>query len=512
MKKYILLVVLLTFTTAPLSWGIEVYRVYNQDCSQSTGLIIDVDEETLKIINLNGEIKSISKTNIKSILVYKIITNPLKEIILTDQNDSYLKDVYFIKSEEKPLTGFLIQKLENLVFIFDITGKYHVIDLAQLGKIVNHPNKSISISFPYFKNTVFSSGDYVFCIHSGPGGADGIFPSRLLVDKIKIEDFLSTLEDGFHQLKTFEERTFYYQRPFLFQKRSRLGFVSQVSVEQPFNNFPFYVRWATGEPYRVQTQTSLGGDRNFLSPSYENPFLVGSEVKNHFFHASFLGNLLALPAGNEFYTYLTFDPNIKERSFFSSNLNYMALIGFDWRQFSFSFGNYYPLYLIKYKNTFFREILSSSVTPVFRLRYITQDMKVSFLFSQNKQSISKPDDKHFSEAADTSSENLLEYFNFNSLLFKSEIEYDWDSKLSVGGGLSWLSGDYQELTLQGRLNQNQSQNTISYLFVQYNLSRYFSVKGQLTNYDLKHEFTFSQVSISDDIKKLNVGGILEFIF
>ncbi|MBL7546222.1 MAG: hypothetical protein JNL11_20545 [Bdellovibrionaceae bacterium] len=464
----------------------------------------------VKMVNLNGQFQVIKKSDVKSILVYKVITNPLKDVSLTQQSANYLKEVSFIKSDEKPLTGFLIQKIENLVFIFDINGKYHVIELGQLGKIIT-PSASQErvINFPYYKKTNFTSGDYIFC---SAKETDGVAPARMLVDRIKIEDFLSSLEEGFHQLRTFEERTFYYQRPFLFQKRSRLGLVSQVSVEQPYNNFPFYMQWSSGEPYRVQTQTSLGGDRNFLSPSYENFFLVSSEVKNHFFHASFLGNLVSLSAGNEFYTYLSLDSGTKERSFFSSSLNYMALIGFDWHEFSFSFGNYYPLYLIKYKSTFFREILSSSVTPVFRLRYIKQNFKLSFLFSQNKQSISNPGDKHFSESPDVSSANLLEFFKFDSILFKSEFEYDLDPKVTLGLGLSWIKGDYQELTLMGDIHSNESLNQITYGFVQYNLSRYFSVKGYLTNYDLKKRFTFNGTSFDEDTKKLNLGGVLEFIF
>lgn len=508
--KYLFFVFLIIFVSN--AFGVEVYRVYNQDCSESTGIIIDVDEETVKIINLAGDVQIVAKSGIKSILVYKVITNPLKEIKFSELNKNYVKEVSFIKSDEKPLTGLLIQKLENLVFIFDITGKYHVMELAQLGKIVNYASSSKSIEFPYYKKTEFNSGDYVFCGQTSSSNSEGVSPSRLLVDRIKIEDFLSSLEDGFHQLKTFEERTFYYQRPFLFQKRSRLGLVSQVAVEQPFNNFPFYVQWSTGEPYRVQSQTSLGGDRNFLSPSHENFFQVGSEVKNHFFHASFLGNLMALPAGNEFYTYLSLDPGVKDRSFFSSNLNYMALIGFDWNRFSFSFGNYYPLYLIKYKSTFQREILSSSVTPVFRLRYISNDMKLSFLFSENKQSVFQPDDRHFSESADISSKNLLEYLNFKSLLFKAEIEYDWNSQVTTGGGMTGLSGDYKELTLTGIHNSNVSLNKITYLFIQYNLSRYFSVKGNITYYDLAREFTFDTKKVNEDVKRINLGGVLEFIF
>ena len=107
--------------------AIEIYRFIKEGCSQTIGLIINTDQNNMYILSIHGKLKKISKQDIKHILVYNTVKNPINKITLSSTLKKQLKDIYLFDSETPSLVGWPIQFVENMIVIYDLQGKTNLI-------------------------------------------------------------------------------------------------------------------------------------------------------------------------------------------------------------------------------------------------------------------------------------------------------------------------------------------------------------------------------------------------
>ncbi len=218
-----------------------------------------------------------------------------------------------------------------------------------------------------------------------PAGA--VLPSRVIADRIKVGDYLGKLEQHYLDQTGFEERTRVYAEPFLFDLQSRLGLLYDPEWMIPF---PLYFKWSNGRPYRFQSLSVVGNAAHEWLPFVAPSMSVRSDVKSHFFSATFIGHILSLPAGTNAFELID-APQVAENEppEIEHSYNYMLLLGADWWRLSASFGASYlatritmpaPVDAVLQSRT----LRADGLSPTVRLRYQGPAIQLRALFYRTR--------------------------------------------------------------------------------------------------------------------------------
>lgn len=514
-SKIILLFILITSFDLKSA---DLYTLVSENCQTYSGLILSIQDEIILILTQNGDVLRLEKSKINSVLIYKSLQNPVRNIKLNDDLKLTLKDVYLSDQNQSVIKGWPIGFIENLVIIFDIEGKTHLIDLNQ---ILKFRSSNINEDTSFLQNKTVDQlilGELPIQCELTADTKKGILPSQVLVDLIRVQEFFSSLENGFEQIKSFEERTYFYAKPFLFEKHARMGFINLQNTNQDFQNFPIYYQSSSGEPYRFQNFWKMGGGIFSESPSISNPFSYYTEAKSHLFHGVFLGNLISLPAGTPYYSTLSevLMSNLEEKILVNTSYNYLALMGLDYEAWSISFGTFYPTYLINIHKQF-REVLASNVSPIFRLRFMTRNLETSAVYSktniEKKSGVTEYDIKLKSDYAIDNISNNFDSFRLKVQLLKFNLSYQIIPTLKISESIIWQEGDYSENI--GNLNNTLGfQNITSLTELAFSFGDYITVRGYMISILGKKKIKFMDYnngsSLSDN--SLSYGSALEFVF
>jgi hypothetical protein len=220
-----------------------------------------------------------------------------------------------------------------------------------------------------------------------PRAEAGLRPSRVLGDRIKVDDYLAKLRNRYTGFDSFEERTHVYPRPLVFDPTMRLGLAYFSGKRGAFVKYmPIYFRWSSGRPYRFQSHSVLGVVTSPWLPIVEPTFGFQSDVKSHFFTASFVGHLLSLPAGSA--AFGDFEKAIMPQGTTPSVdelYNYLMLMGGDYRSFSLSGGVLYSSVRVAFSEGERFEIKADAMSPVARLMWIGPRQRVRVMYFRTRQ-------------------------------------------------------------------------------------------------------------------------------
>ncbi len=493
----------------------DLYTLIDDNCRNYSGLILSVQEDSLQLLSQEGVLVGLNKSKIKAVLIYKSLQNPIHNVKITSEIESTLKNIYLSDKNQSLLIGWPVGFIENLVIIFDIEGKTHLIDLNQ---IIKFREAHLDPSRSLLQNKsidLLAIGDLPIECTIPSDSRKGALPSQVLVDLIRVQEFFSSMENSFEQIKSFEERTYFYARPYLFEKHSRMGFINIQGDDQGFQNFPIYYQSSSGEPYRFQNFWKMGGGFFLESPSVSNPFSYYTEAKSHLFHGVFLGNLGALPAGSSYYNNLSgiLIPDLKEKVIVSASYNYMAMMGLDYGAWSFSFGTFYPTYMINVYQQF-REVLASSVSPIFRLRYMSRNLETSIVYSKtNIKKNSGVTDYDIKLNLESSDLSQMESFKMNTNLLKINFSYQLFPTLKFSESLIILNGKYSELynKFSGSVGFQHLTNLLELAF---SFGEYITVRGYMVSFMSKKKINFIDYNENSQREQnhISYGSALEFVF
>ena len=375
---------------ASLAHATEVHSLYDASCRRTSGVLVHVSADQVVLVDLAGEVVIRPRADIAGIALHKTLENPLSRIALSGGLRAHLRDVWVGDDTSPTFTGWTTAFFDDLLLFFDLEGQTHVLDPEEIRRIrpttlasaavTPRSHAAVELAFP--SAVVPCGGGQV------PPGA--VLPSRVIADRIKVGDYLGKLEQRYRDQSGFEERTRVYAEPFLFGVESRLGLLYDPEWAFPF---PLYFRWSNGRPYRFQSLSVVGNASHEWLPFVKPTISARSDVKSHFFHATFIGHVLALPAGTDPFI-IDDDADLARYSpdaQVDHSYNYLLLMGADYWRLSASAGAAYLGARLQFGNgaddaVYSRTLRASGLSPSVRLRYQGPALQLRALYFRTRAS------------------------------------------------------------------------------------------------------------------------------
>ena len=538
-----LLLLILCIVWGPLVVAYEFYAFVDAKCRATSGLVAHVSETKVIVWQLDGKFKKISRKNVKDVLVFSVTDNPFAPIPQTKIATSLLKKIFVGNNSKNSLfIGLPYKFVEELVFFHDTKGKLYVLDMGEIKRIEKVTKKELEgEKKSTHKSKVIDNiklGDYLpHCLNKGGRGKASLRPNQVISGKIKVFEFFKNLEDGFNQIENFEERTILYGRPFLFEKRSRLGFNYVSRGREHEVPFPFYFQWSNGKEFHFQSQTVLGASSSKWLPNVEPLAMASSEVKSHFFNAIFIGNILSLQAGES--ALKSSAGGYGDMVRVAPHLNYLSMMGGDWRYLSLSAGIYFPSYVLVFGAKNFlekREILARKSSPVFRGQIITDHLTVRMMYSYTAYDHSPAIyGKHFfgkgkvldrvAEPIDNPEEYIYDARDIEEikgLVFKSQfvrLGFDYQLRKDIQFGVDevFMKGEYDESLVhvsdsRSITNQLEFEHLYTTAYIKQSFGHYVSLKLVGNIYIYKYDYSIDKKRTKVDDTSFSFGGSFELLF
>ncbi|MGE4131470.1 MAG: hypothetical protein AB7F86_07510 [Bdellovibrionales bacterium] len=490
-----------------LANALELQGFLTSDCRSRVGITVNVSNKNVDFVNLDGRYERLDLDQIETIYIFNVIDNPIEQIDIDPQLLSHLRAVYTDDTKDPRTLAFPVRFIEDLVVFYSVDGKSHVYTYPDIFKIRPAPMwaKKVHRAATYKKTSFELMSQAGKC-----GGKSGdIKATRVLADKISISEFLNSLEDGFESLASFQERTYLYAKPFLYEKNTRLGLLFTGSREEPGINVPMYFQWSSGEVYRFQSFNAIGSKPHETLPNAEPVFSIRSDVKSHFFHGHFVGNVAGVPAG--------------ETIFFSSNVglsgdvtvqpsfNYMALMGGDFGPYSGSVGFYFPTFGIKVKDEY-REVLGTSVSYAFRGMYTKGPFRIRGIAAPTSYRSSRATkDDVVGKSSVNGSTFAPDTYRFDAVFVRGGIDYSFSERLKFGGDFISVTGSYKE-TVSGQSNDIRFRRSTGQIYVEQTFGRYVSLTGYANLIQHTFEANFLNQDNDREQRETRFFGTFEFVF
>ena len=519
------------------AWGYEFFTLLEDKCQFSSGLVVRMSEESVVVWQLNGRFKKISREAIKNILIFNVADNPFSKVSGSGMGRSLLRKVFVGEDRKKPLLiGWPYKFVEELVFYYDFKGRVYVIDMAQIKLIEKlRPKDQLKVRRPPRTPVVLALKNYFpHCtqkkVNRGKRNKKSLRPDRIISGKIKVFEFLKNLQDGFNRTGDFEERTLVYGKPFLFERRSRLGITIFDNEQENNSSFlPIYYQWSSGEDFHFQSQSVVGGKFVKWLPNVKPLTVFMSEIKSHFFNALFIGNPTALAAGKKTIGFFDEDKSM-DRVF--TGFNYLTMMGGDWRNLSLSVGLFYPSYILKFGGEQ-REVIASKSSTIFRFQVIRDIFTLRFIYSPTKylhapaifdkhfwgggsaldRSLKRDSDEENNGANDTNNDlkGEIQRLSLNSQFMRLGFDYQITNDTSAGVDEVLLLGKYSEI-LNDFTNKVEFKNISTTVYIKRNFGHYTSLKVVGNFYTHEYKYSLNGESKKTDDTNFSLGGVFELLF
>jgi hypothetical protein len=498
----------------PSSAGaVTLHSFFDRDCNVQTGILAHVNETHVSIVDTTGHHRTVSRTDIASVVLHKTLENPLSTLHTNSPLRQHLRQVWLGDDRQPSFTGWATDFFDALFIFVDLQGKLHVLDPEEIGKIrLAHDLPDTVQIAAHAEARLRFPPEIVRC---GKAESErGITPTRVIADQIKIGDYLTALGEQYHSIEGFEERTYVYPFPFVYDDNYRIGLTYFENSAFPF---PFYFRWSNGRPYRFQSLTTMGNTPQAWLPVLGPTFSASSDIKSHFFTASFVGNIIALPAGNNPYEFFSELKSGGPKHQLATSYNYLALMGVDFWRLSLAAGPGYLTYQFRTPQAT-RTILANNMSPTVRALYRGHRVEGRLLYYRSRLSDDVQPDA-FDDVGTPEQPNVAPTQpgtrppRVGSFIFKADtvragatIKFPWGIRLVVDEIL--VFGRHRE-TVSGTTAQVDFTQALTGIAVAADFDRYVTVKGYAN-------FVASWFSPTGGATESNLtqqfGGALEFVF
>ncbi len=494
---------LLVAGTATPALAGDLYTLFDGSCGRTTGVLVHVDENRVLLVDLSGRLASVTRDEIHSLVLHNLLENPLSGITVDSRLKRFLRDVWVGDDDKVSFTGWATNFFDDLLIFADIDGKTHVVDPADVSKMVDasigegrltpsvhaHPN----LGYP---------PEMVPCAKQTPA-VGSLPPSRVIADRIKLGGHFTKLEEAYLALDGFEERTRVYARPFVFDEASRVGLFYHQDSPLPL---PFYFRWSSGRPYRFQSRTIIGNTIHDWLPFTTPSLSIASDVKSHFFNATFVGNIVALPAGTNAFVLDQITNEPTTRLGVEVSHNYIILMGADYWRLSVSAG---PAYLAtKFEVPDLlglneRRVDADELSPAVRVRYLGSRVDLRAMYFNTRIS---------GDVNDVVDENAMGTYSLRADAVRVGATITVLDEIDIAVDQIFTIGKYAE-----RDNPGDSLE-LSYLYsdsnaqVSSDFGRYVTVRAYARLLARRHDVERPANLDNDNRTDLRFGAALEFVF
>jgi len=485
--------------------ALELYSIVYSECQHHTGLILDVEEDELLLLDTKGESRKLPRQAIETILVYNTVENPLSGIDLRHQHVVLPRKVTIQGEPDFEFAGWPIRFLEDLIVFYDIQGKSHLVNVEQVKRFesASDLNRENPITLKHISFVFGFGSNMPRCRYLDESESSKVQPTRMLSDRISISKFLAVYQKGFDQLDRFESRTGYYARPYLYDTQTKLALLIQndrYRAEIP-QGLPLNFQWSTGRNFGPQGKLTLGLSEVSTLPNIEPVFAVQFSGKYHFLSLQYAGNISAFSYGEDFL--------INNRSFYTSffskynpdqslvfpHFNQNTITGFDLGPYSFAGGLFYPVMAVQ-GNEIFREILSEKFSPIGVFKYTTDETRTEAILSVINLDSTNPSEDNIKlilaeemsnqvnlSQASSSLIDQIESFDLDSSFLRINYEQAFKDDLILGLSEVLLQGRYQE-RMQGEDYRLNFQHLVTSVNMNQVFGDYVALKARL-NYFIR---------------------------
>jgi hypothetical protein len=492
--------------------AIELHSFIDDKCQATTGVLVRVDDLSVQLIRLDGTFTSLPVASVQVLAIHKVLENPLARIVADDSLRALAREVRTGEGAKATFVGWPVGFYDQLVIFFDTEGRAHVLEHQDIRSLRPVRTMAAELRPSTFAGvTLDFPPELLLC--GGTRAEAGVRPSRVLGDRIKVDDYLAKLRDRYSALDSFEERTHVYPRPFVFDPTSRLGLSYLSGTRGEFVKYvPLYFEWSSGRPYRFQSHSTLGVAMSRWLPIVEPTLSFQSDVKSHFFTATFVGHLSSLPAGNSSFT--------DEQAFLPQGTtpavdelyNYLMLMGGDWGPFSLSGGVMYRNVRVAFSNSNRRELKSDSMTPVARLMWVGARARVRAMVFRTRQD--RPQSEGWANLGFTPMQGAQGGYALALDTVRAGVDLDLPFDLSLSADQIVTSGHYRE----AGTGSIDIVHALSSLVLTAQFSRYVATKGYLNIFHRRYDIGRDASAPPDDVvgpttrTNFQFGGALEFLF
>jgi hypothetical protein len=273
---------------------------------------------------------------------------------------------------------------------------------------------------------------------------------------------------------------------------------------------PLYFQWSSGRPYRFQSHSTLGVAVSPWLPVIEPTLGFQSDVKSHFFTASFVGHLASLPAGNAaFRDELALFPQGTTPAM-DELYNYLVLMGGDYGPLSLSGGVMYRCVRVAFSDRERRELSADAATPVARLMWIGPRLRVRAMYFRTRQD--RPHGEGWRYLESSLARAPAYKLSLDSLRAGVDLDLPFDLSLSADQVLTF--GSHRETAVASM----DILHALSSVVLTAQFSRYVATKGYFNLFHRRYDTTPelggppSIAPGSTSRTNIQLGGALEFLF
>lgn len=530
MKFRVFWAVCLGLLASPVQ-GLELYRLLDGDCRGPEGLIVYADPQQVELLGLDGRLQRIDRARVRHILVYNSLENPIPEIHLEGRLAENLREIRLKHQGAPAFSGWPIRFEEELVVYYDTEGKTSLVAIDQIVSIQRPETVDGELKPQSVLPVTLALGPGLGQCRDleSPSANERLYPTRVIGNQIGISQFFGAYQQGFDRLRRFQERTQFYARPFVYEEQTKFG----LPLRTPKGNeefpsfFPFYFQWSAGRPYSHQGLTVLGTKQVAWLPQVEPVFVMQTDLKSHFFNASFVGNPTALAAGsdslvaNRAFALDYYKKMVSKEAALVESFNYLALSGVDYGPWSLAGGVYYPVYGLN-GGGLFREILATQATPIFRVmfQHSNSSLKVIWAQTQAESGAPKATEIRLNGSEGMVSANLalaeesvlrsqLSHYRLKADFVRTNYEYLWDKEITLGTALVYQQVDYRE-TYLGADRTLKGHQIKTLFFGQQSFGSSVVLQGQLNLFFRDYKLGFGAPGAFTD-NQYSLVGAIEFI-
>ena len=492
------------------SFASDVFGFLMPGCQLIPGVPVEYQDGKLTVLDVKGNTQSIPVESINGIAHYVLQESPFDFSNVPDETFFFAKK-FEIKDTDINLRGFPYQFIDGTIFILDSKGSRQVFGREEIGRVKSGERWNSKST----NGHILPELNLPLGISECTKTRQGLMPVRFLADKIQILEMITEWEKGFRDLNDLAERSDFYPRPFLFDRHDRFGFIF-FNFETPKQQelLPVRYSFSNGDDFRFQGETSFGGGYDQIGPRALPINIVATHLKFHFLHASFEGNLNAMAVGSSYYTqgdiskYAVVKPT---EALSDIAFNHLALIGFDWRQFGFSFGPMFPMFYIQ-AGPESREATPQESVPILRVTWTNDVIKIKISGSSGaikaKSDLNKKSTVLIGEAG---SDAFADNYKINFKYIRPGVEWDVSQDMKLSFDLIWTQWDYSE-SLNGKDLDLKARQLNALFSIRRDFSDYVSLGLNFLMTKPNDKATYEGQRFDRTVQNFNLGGTFEFLF
>lgn len=339
--RIILIIFLEVLLISLTSHGLSLQAFYTAACQREIGVILNVDERRVQILNIQGEVKNIPRFEVIYLVSYPFNVFPYQGVI--QNQDLYEYKIFSReKNEIKVIAiGWPIGFTKEKISFLTNAGVEFALDRRNIWGIERNisPKWNLKGSFVNVKNLFFQHPP-VFAGCSNDPATQGktisqIIPQQMLSDALTIKREFDHYQAGFQSINHYYREQDFYPVPEVYGNKTQLGVWQDINHRYGTSNH----RSSLITPVFIDELSDdvFGFQRIFITGSAPISRGIHDEVQTQTYYAF---------KGSYFHFSALFDPNIvlvgrnyrwqlDDLKITENRLNDLS-----WVELGFDFGNY----------------------------------------------------------------------------------------------------------------------------------------------------------------------------